>query len=240
MLAGPDSSPRVMRAALYTTIIALDVASEVDIDRTPDDRAFFAAEKVKLEPVLQTLEAKMKALDEFNTHVRPRLGLRVRIGDAVLDSGARTGNAKTKLGLKGKPGLGPEHVFGARINELVDMPTPLQPAKVKKAALRLDEVADFPEKAAIQADLNARADKQQTYLDEREEAELTATKLSSEVVAAVVAGALALAQAKGALDARFPRQQAYVATFFLDVGRKRKPQGSGDEGGGGDGGETPT
>ena len=36
----------------------------------------------------------------------------------------------------------------------------------------------------------------------------------------MVESALALASLKGALDARFPRQRAYVAVFFFDAASK--------------------
>lgn len=240
MLAGPNASPRLMRSALYTSIIALGVAAEIDIDRTPEDKAFFEAEKTKLQTYATELDTAINALDTYKTFERRRLQKRVEFGDVILDNGTRAGNTRTKLALKGKPGLGASHAFGKRIEDLLEKPMVLQPSKVLDAVEKLNDVAEFPEKSAIQQDLTLRANQQIQMVDEREDGMAIGTKLSADVVAAVMKGALALAQTKGALDTRFPRQRKYVATFFLDVAPERKAKAQGDsddedegEGGGG-------
>jgi hypothetical protein len=48
-----------MRKVVYRTIAALDAASEIDIDRSKEDRDFFAAEKAKLEPVAAKVNAAL-------------------------------------------------------------------------------------------------------------------------------------------------------------------------------------
>lgn len=222
MIAGPDVPIRVMRKALYRTIASLDAASSIDLDRSKDDRDFFAAEKAKLEPVVEKVSAALAAVDLFDINEGLRLQARVELGDQVLDNGVRTANARTKLGLKGKSGLDSTHVFGQRVNDLIDEPLHIQPSKVLAAAERLDDLTDFSDRNTIKSDLIARANQQETLLAERDAGDAKRSKLASTAVAAVVDGALALAQTKAALDGRFPRQRKYVASFFLDISAARK------------------
>lgn len=222
MIAGPDVSIRVMRKALYRSIASLDAASSIDIDRSKDDRDFFAAEKAKLEPVAEKISAALAAVDAFDINEGIRLQARVELGDQILDNGVRAANARTKLGVKGKSGLDATHVFGQRVNDLIDEPLHIQPSKVLAAAERLDDLPDFSDRNTIKSDLIARADQQETLLSERDAGDAKRSKLASAAVAAVVEGALALAQTKAALDGRFPRQRKYVASFFLDISTARK------------------
>jgi hypothetical protein len=219
-----------MRKALYRTIASLDAASAIDIDRSKDDRDFFAAEKAKLNPVAEKVSAALAALEAFDITEGVKLQARVELGDQVLDNGVRAGNARTKLGLKGKSGLDSTHVFGQRVNDLVDEALHLQPSKVLAAAERLDDVPDFPDRSGIKADLIARADQQEKLLADRDAGDAKRSKLASAVVAAIVDGALALAQTKAALDGRFLRQRKYVASFFLDVSPARKKASPEDDG----------
>jgi hypothetical protein len=219
-----------MRKALYRTIAALDAASTIDIDRSKDDRDFFAAEKAKLEPVAQKVTTALAAVEAFDITEGVKLQAHVELGDQVLDNGVRAGNARAKLGLKGKSGLDSTHVFGERVNDLVDEPLHVQPAKVLAAAERLDDLPEFPDRSAIKADLIARADQQEKLLAARDAGDLKRSKLASAAVAAVVEGALTLLQTKAALDSRFPRQRKYVASFFLDVSPARKKTAPEDEG----------
>jgi hypothetical protein len=146
----------------------------------------------------------------------------VELGDEVLDRGVREGNTRTKLGLKGKSGLGAEHAFGSRIDELIDAPHRQEPALVRGAISRVDDLPDYDDKAKVKADLMARVELQEGLLDKRDQGHAQLAKLESDAVKLVVEGAMMLAQAKAALDGRFPRQRAYVARFFLDVSRKRR------------------
>jgi hypothetical protein len=102
MLAGPSVPARLMRKAIYRTIAALDVASEIDIDRTQEDRDFFAAEKAKLQPVAAKVNAAISALETFDMVEGQMLQARIELGDEVLDRGVRAGNARTKLGVNGE------------------------------------------------------------------------------------------------------------------------------------------
>jgi hypothetical protein len=96
-------------------------------------------------------------------------------------------------------------------------PLLVEPQMVLKAVSRMDDLPEFAERATIAADLKKRADRQQSCLDERTEGEIARGKLVSAGIRLVLEAADLLAQTKGALDERFPRQRDYVAAFFLDV-----------------------
>jgi hypothetical protein len=217
MLAGPNVPLRTMRRALSHTVGALSAAITADIDRSDDDRAFFAAERAKLEPLAAQLKSTYVALDEFDLGPGEILQVTVEVGDDVLDRGVRDANARTKLSLKSRAGLDATHAFGQRIDDLTGAPLASEPAAVLAAVARMNDLPAFDERPALQQDLTARANKQEEFLKARDEGDATRTRLASEGARLVVESALALASLKGALDARFPRQRAYVAVFFFDV-----------------------
>ncbi|APR87377.1 hypothetical protein A7982_12726 [Minicystis rosea] len=222
MLAGPDSTSETMTYALADTIHALDAASELDLDRSADDRKFFAARKELLAPLLTQLIAARRAVEDHDIGDGSRLQLRVEMGDQVLDRGVGDGNARTKLAQRGKAGLDATHVFGKNVATLTKEKIALEPKKVLEAVIRLDDLPDFPEKKAIAEDLTKRAEQQQACLDERDAGDATRSALVGKTIKLVVDTAHALAALKGALDERFPRQRDYVATFFADVSPRRK------------------
>lgn len=222
MLAGPTISRRVMCKALARTCNALNAAANVDIDRSVDDHAFFNAEATKLEPVRIALIAKCRAIEDFELGPGDLQQSSVELGDEVLDRGVRQGNTRTKLGLKGKTGLQADHAFGNRIDSLTDAPQRQEPGLVRNALARIDELPDYDDKPKVKADLLTRVELQEGLLDTRDQGYAQLAKLESEAIALVLDGANKLAQAKAALDGRFPRQRAYVARFFLDVSRKSR------------------
>lgn len=217
MLAGPSSTLATMVEAVATTIDAFDAASELDLDRSDEDRAFFAARKNLLVPCKAQLLAALRALEDHDLDSSGRLQVRVVFGDQVLDRGVSGGNARTKLALKGKPGLDASHVFGKNVATLTREKLALEPQKVLEAVDRLSDLPDFAERAAIAADLTKRADQQQNCLDDRSDGDVARGRLVSAGIRLVLEAANVLATTKGALDERFPRQRDYVAAFFLDV-----------------------
>ena len=217
MLAGPDSTIETMIEALSDTVHALDAASDLDKDRSDDDRAFFAAQRDTLTPLRTGLIAAYRALEDHDWGPRSRLQVRVELGDIVLDRGVMRGNATAKVELKGKPGLDATHVFGQQVTSLTQEKVALEPAKVLTAVGRLTDLPDFPSRTTIADDLTARAQQQQICLDEREAGTGVRDKLQSTGIKLVVDAAHALAATKGALDNRFPRQGEYVTTFFKNV-----------------------
>jgi len=226
MLAGSDSTLATMAQAISTTINAFDAASDLDLDRSDEDRQFFALRRALLEPHLSPLVAARRAIEDHDLDLGARLQVRVEMGDHVLDSGVSDGNTGTKLALKSKTELGASHVFGKSVATLTKERIALEPKKVLAAVERFKDVPDFPTRGAIAADLTKRADQQQSCLDEREKGNEARARLVSAGIKLVLDAAHALAAAKGALDERFPRQREYVATFFLDVlsGRSRRAE----------------
>lgn len=229
MLAGPDSTPSTMRRALSRSIGALAAAFAADIDRTDEDRAFFTAEKAKLEPLYASLRTVHLAIEDHELGPAEVQQAQVELGDEVLDRGVRAGNARTKLGLKGKAGLGASHAFGSRVDDLVKAPMAVEPAAVLEAVERLADVPEFADKVAIREDLTLRAEQQEKFLKARGAGEKELFRLKSEATRLVVESALSLASLKGALEQRFPRQRDYVARFFLDVKPRAKKKEEGEE-----------
>jgi len=226
-----------MCRAVARTCNALDVASTVDIDRSPDDREFFAAQAQKLSPMRTALLAKFREIQDFKLGQGDVQQAAVRLGDEVLDRGVRTGNTRTKLGLKGQSGLGAAHVFGNRVDDLTGAPHRQEPTLVREAVARLDELPDYDDKERVRADLLARIELQEGLLAARDQGDGKLAKLESEAVKMIVDAANMLLQTKAALDGRFPRQRPYVARFFLDVSRKKARQDAEDEAEGSEGGE---
>lgn len=223
MIAGPDATLETMARALSVSIHALAAASELDLDRTAEDRALFAARKETLDTLFSQVITAKRALEDHDLGAGSRLQTRVEMGDQVLDRGVSDGNARTKLALKGTSGLDATHVFGAQVATLTKEKIALEPGKVLKAVKRMADLAPFAEQSEIAQDLTTRAQQQQTCLDEREDGSSTRDQLVSTGIKLVLDGAHALAALKGALDERFPRQREYVAAFFADVSSRRAP-----------------
>ena len=221
MIAGPTSTLAIMADAVTTTMDAFDAASELDLDRSNEDRQFFAARRALLLPHKAQLVAALRTIEDHDLNIGRRLQVRVVFGDQVLDRGVVDGNARTKLDLKGKPGLDASHVFGKNVATLTREKLAIEPQKVLEAVGRMDDLPDFAARSVIAADLTMRAKRQQACLDERTDGDAARAKLVSTGIRLVLEGADALAKTKGALDERFPRQRDYVAAFFLDVAPAR-------------------
>src|SRR5262249_14653683 len=83
----PSVPTYTMRRALAYTIAALGAAAKVDIDRTKEDRDFFAAEREKIVPLAAQLEKADHALERFDLGPGMEQQACVELGDAVLDRG---------------------------------------------------------------------------------------------------------------------------------------------------------
>jgi hypothetical protein len=224
MIAGPTATIATMADAVGTTMDAFDSASDLDLDRSDDDRLFFAAKRALLVPHKAQLVAAKRNIEDHDLDIGRRLQVRVVFGDQVLDRGVVDGNARTKIALKGKPGLEASHVFGKNVATLTREKLALEPQKVLEAVGRMDDLPAFAERAAISADLTKRANRQQAALDERSSGEIARARHVSAGIRLVLEAANALAAIKGALDERFPRQRDYVAAFFLDVTSAARPK----------------
>lgn len=217
MIAGPTSTLATMADAVTTSMDAFDAASDLDLDRSDEDRLFFAARRALLVPHKTQLVTALRAIEDHDLDIGRRLQVRVVFGDQVLDRGVVDGNARTKISLKGKPGLEAAHVFGKNVATLTREKLAIEPQKVLEAVERMADLPEFAERAAIALDLTKRANRQQGALDERSDGDAARSKLVSTGIRLVLEAANALATTKGALDERFPRQRDYVAAFFLDV-----------------------
>lgn len=223
MILNPDATPATALKAVAHSLGALDAAAELDKDRSADDRAFFAAEKAALDPFFDGLHAGQQALDKHWYLVSERLQARVELGDVVLDRGVRGGKARMKLELKAA-GMadGADQVFPEDIDDIVDAERRVEPGLVLKVVERFPKVPDFPGKAALEADLKARATAQNTSFAERDAGEIAEAKLQAALETAVAGASGALYGLEKRLLGRFQREKRYVRAFFLDVAPVRK------------------
>jgi hypothetical protein len=222
MLANQHSSAATMRDAISFSVMSFGAAAKDEVSYTAEDRAFFAAERERLTAYLPGLLAAEQAVADHD--LGPALECRVRIafGAASLVEGVRIANTKTKLALRGKSGLRSEHVFGKDVTALITAPLAKRPALVLAAAGRMEMLPPFPERAALKADLVARASRQQLLLDEREAVRLARDGLTAAVGERIVEGGQLLRRAKLAVESRFLNDRERVASFFLDVGYPKK------------------
>lgn len=217
MIAGPDVASSTMTRALAHTLAALAAAAELDFERTMEDRRFFETRRTQLAPLFTTLLEAARSLEDFDLGPGMRFQARVEVGDAVLDRGVESANAKTKLALKHQSGLGARHVFGDRVTELTRARLALEPGRVLEAVNRFAELPSFPERETLVADLSARAQRQQTCLNERDNGENQRAQLVSRATKLIHEASDALHALHGALSERFPRQRDYVRSFFFET-----------------------
>jgi hypothetical protein len=225
MILSPDAPLAEAAEALAVTLAALDAASDLDLDRTASDRAFFAAEKAALQPSFDAVESCSQAITKHTLLTKTRLQRRVVLGDVVLDRCVRDGKTRTKMELK-KLGdaEGADKTFGPDIRDVVDAERRTEPQLVLKVVSRFPTVQDFPGKAAIAADLTARAATQSKNFEDRDAGEITAAALEAAGAKAVADASDALYRLEKRLLERFPREKVYVRAFFLDVAPPRKKQ----------------
>lgn len=217
MLAGPDVTLSTMAKAIARSLRALDAAAELDVDCSDEDRAFLRTRHTHLESLLAPVVSAERALEDYDLGPGMRLQVRVDLGDKVLDRGLESANARTKLELKGKPGLDAAHVFGQRVSDLTHEKIALEPTLVLQAVERFSDVPDFPSRASLCNDLSGRAARQQACLNERVSGNAERNALSSRADRLLHEASSALFALQGALNERFPRQKDYVASFFLDT-----------------------
>lgn len=220
--APADTPLTNMIVALYFSRSALLVAQRMDTRRTDDDRAFFEAQARLLDPIIAELEPIESAILAHERGAATEAQAAVTLGDVVLDTTVRDGNRTTKAELASKGGLGAQHVFGARVDDLTGEELELEPDAVVHAADRLADVPDFSSKARVEADLRGAAARQEEALESRRAAERAATQLASRGTAAVVRASEGLSKLEGALLGRFPRQYRYCGSFFRPDRRRVK------------------
>jgi hypothetical protein len=219
-----DAPSALAKRALTRTIIALEAAVDLDKTCSAADKVFFAEQRTALIVKRDAIGSALGLLDAHDENEGLRHQTRVEVGDVVLDDGLGDGKAKTKVGLRGQPGLDADHAFGSNIQKLQNMPLAIEPDEVLKAAARMNDLPAFPERAAIQANLIVLANQQKQNLADRAAGEITRATLLSNATRAVLEGVTLLLTVKGLLDARFPGQKKRVESFFLDVGRSPKPK----------------
>jgi hypothetical protein len=148
---------------------------------------------------------------------------RVVVGDTVLDRGVRTSKARMKVELKNSSMPdGADHAFPSDISEIIDAERRVEPMLVLQVTARFAAVPDFPGKAAMKTDLEARANRQNQNFTARDAAEVNEAALDSAVTQAITTGSDALYRLEKRLLDRFPREKVYVRAFFLDVAPPRK------------------
>jgi len=226
MIAPPDSTPETMLIALSTTIGALEAAVELDVDRLPDDRAFFAVERDALVPLFDTLFNADRASTSHTLLVGQAKQARVQLGDAILDRGVSRAKARMKVELTGSAmPQGADHVFGVDVTDITQAERAKEPGLVLAAVGKFGQVPDFAGKAEMALDLKGRAERQKKNFEDRDAAGVEAATLTSAVKVTVATGSEALYKLEKRLLDRFPRQTQYVKAFFYDAAPNRKKTG---------------
>jgi hypothetical protein len=218
-----------MLKALAYSMCALDSASELDLDRTDDDRTFFAAEKKTLGGHFDTLFEAENELEKFAYLTVQQWQSHVVIGDAVLDRAVRAGKQKMKQELKYTAPLAADEAFPADIRDIVDAERHVEPDLVLQVAGRFEHAPEFASKEAIKEDLEKRANRQKENFAGRTKAQLAEDTLEAKVASLVAKSSDALYGLEKRMLDRFKRETGYVREFFLDVASKRKKPG--EEGG---------
>jgi hypothetical protein len=212
-----------MLRALSTSLGALDAASELDVDRSDADRSFFLIEKATLQPLFDDLFAADQSLTKHLLLTTQGLQARVVLGDAVLDRGVRAAKARMKLELKTSTMPdGADHVFPSDISDIVDAERRVEPGLVLQVVARFPQVPDFQGKAALEADLSARAMRQTDNFTGRDAGEVTEHAIDGRLTQAIARASDGLYRLEKRLLERFPRDKVYVRAFFLDVASPRK------------------
>lgn len=238
MLAPPDSTADTMLDATATTLGALSAASELDVDRSDEDRAFFAAERDALLAHYNAVNNADQALRAHLHLIQKARQVAVIIGDRVLDRGVRAGKQRMKLELKNTAPDAVDHVFPTDINDIVGAEMRVEPQLVLEATGKFSQVPDFNGKDALKADLEGRANRQTLGFKARSDAEVAEAGLWGAVDKAVASASNALYGLEKRLLERFPRDKQYVSAFFMDVAPPRKKKAAAADGS--EGSDAPT
>lgn len=216
MLAQPDSTADTMEQALAFTLSVLDAQAEMNIDLSQEDRNALTSEKQALEVYYNNFT---NAHHSLQAHFREmmRLQHRVNAGDYVLDSGISSNKRKTAAALDRIMPEGANLVFGSNIAELTKAELRLEPELVRQAITRFNQLPEFPGKAELIADLERRIHQQEQALKERQNGELTRVMLSDALDRTIKDASEALYKLEKRLLERFPRETAYVKSFFWDI-----------------------
>jgi len=226
-MAATAASEKVLKK-LATSLGALTAAIEMDVDRTDDDRKFFAAEQVSLQAAFDKVVAADAALTRHWLLVSLARQAAIVVGDMVLDRGVRAAKSRMRLELKNSAlPEGADHVFPSDITEITDAERRVEPALVMEVAGRFDQVPDFAGKATTQADLVARAKRQSGAFEARDAGEAAEAKLEGALERAVAEGEDEALRFRKRMEERFLRDSKYVAGFFLEAPRKKKPSDEG-------------
>lgn len=214
MIAQPDASSEVMQKSLSYTLATLEAAADIDIDSSPEDRAFFNNEKNSLLSSFEQLETADHNYNRFQIRESMRLQARVIVGDNTLDRGVRAAKVRLKLETRS---VAADDVFGTNITDIVEAPIRNEPGLVQQALDKMDLLPDFPNKAPIKADLASRVELQNQALRERDEGELTRIRLKNILLNTIMNCSETLYKLEKRLLERFPRNRNYVRQFFLDT-----------------------
>lgn len=216
------ASERILRE-LATSIGALSAAIEMDIDRSGDDRLFFVTERSTLQSAFDKVITADHAVTQHLLLVHLQRQAAVVVGDQVLDRGVRAGKSKMRIELRNStmPG-GEDQVFPSDISEITDAERRVEPNLVLGAVAKWHLVPEFTGKADIKADLEGRVDRQQKAFANRDASDNVGEALEATLELIVSEAEEALFVTEKHLEARFPRDAKYVASFFMEKPSRKK------------------
>jgi hypothetical protein len=222
MIAPTTATAETMKRALAYTIAALSAASELDLDRSDDDRTYFARERDVLAPFLKELRAKDRSVEDDELDNSIRFQARVSLGDVVLDRGVIDSKERMKIELKRSNPEAADQVFGKRVSDTTRAPILIEPSLVSAILARLEHAPDFSKKATIRTDLEKRVKQQNACIQDRTSGEAQAVALRSALSQSIRFSSDALYGLEKRLLDRFTRDLEYVRKFFFDVSSPRR------------------
>lgn len=216
------ASERVLNE-LATTIGACSAAIDMDVDRSDDDRKFFTDQRNILQGWFDKVSNADQATSRHWLLVRLVRQAAIVVGDQVLDRGVRYGKSKMRLELKNSTMPGGENdVFPSDISEITDAERRVEPNLVLSVLAKWNLVPDFSGKADIKTDLEGRVQRQQNAFANRDVSDNEAEALEAALDRAVADADEALFVTEKLLEARFPRDGRYVASFFMEKPSRKR------------------
>lgn len=208
---------------LAITIGAYGAAIDMDIDRSDEDRLFFATERTILQGWFDKVLNADHAVTQHLLLVQLPRQSAIVVGDQVLDRGVRGGKSRMRIELRNStmPG-GEDQVFPSDISDITDAERRVEPNLVLGAVAKWHLVPDFAGKAAIKADLEGRAQRQQKAFANRDMSDNEGDALEATLEQAISGAEEALFVTEKRLEARFPKDAKYVASFFMEKPSRKK------------------
>lgn len=222
MSLSQDTNSDTMKRALNFTIAALDAAASLDLERSNEDRQFFAQQKQILQEMLERVSRDEERLVFHLQKERTRLQAHVLMSSNLLERGVRAAKVHMKTMLRLTMPEAADLVFGSNIAKLISGEMRTTTALVMKAIDRFENVSDFSGKQELKSSLEQRVQQLNNSLAARDEGDRLKAKLTTVLQQTIAASSNALYALEKIMLTRFIRDKVYVRQFFLEIKRVNK------------------